>query len=102
MSNNSNSLLAFLVGAATGAALGILYAPDKGKNTRDKLSFRLDKYKDKLQELTDELIDGKKDTSSVAKTKGEKVIVEAKDKAEQLLNDVEGLIEQIQSKEKEA
>ncbi|MFB3057603.1 MAG: YtxH domain-containing protein, partial [Ignavibacteriaceae bacterium] len=36
MSKSTNTLLSFLLGAATGAILGILYAPDKGSNTRDK------------------------------------------------------------------
>ena len=37
-SNTGQTLIALLTGAAIGAGLGILYAPDKGSKTRDKLS----------------------------------------------------------------
>lgn len=38
MSNNTgNTLLAILTGAAIGAGIGILFAPDKGSKTRGKI-----------------------------------------------------------------
>jgi gas vesicle protein len=98
MSNSSKSLLAFLMGAATGAIIGLLYAPEKGTHTREKLSFMLDKYKNELEDLIQELVKTKTSTESVAKSEGQKVIKNAKDKAEKLLEDVDDLIGQIKSK----
>ncbi|UXP33809.1 YtxH domain-containing protein [Reichenbachiella agarivorans] len=99
MSNNSNSLFAFIIGAATGAVLGVLYAPDKGENTRDKLSYQLDKYRKKLDVAIQEFIDGKELTDNHAKTEGQKIVKDAKEKAERLLDDVNGLISQIKGEE---
>jgi gas vesicle protein len=101
MSNKSNAFLAFLLGAATGAILGILYAPDKGSNTRDKLTYRLDKYKKTLEDMLEDLINGKDDLpKSKAKSEGEKVINDAKEKAEKLLQDVDNLIGHIRNENK--
>lgn len=99
MSKRSNSTLAFLFGAAAGAILGILYAPDKGSSTRDKLSFLVDKYKNELEEIIENLIEREEGTSTVAKEKGKKVISDAKDKAEKLLKDVDDLIGQIKGED---
>lgn len=95
MSKSSNSLIAFLIGAGVGAAVGVLFAPDAGSNTRDRLSFKLSKYKKELEELIDDLVDGKEMHLNEAKTEGKRVISEAKNKAENLLSDVNKLIDQI-------
>ncbi|MBP6236352.1 MAG: YtxH domain-containing protein [Saprospiraceae bacterium] len=39
-----NVLLGVLAGAATGAAIGVLFAPDKGKSTRKKIMEKGDNY----------------------------------------------------------
>ncbi|GAA0877697.1 hypothetical protein GCM10009119_06650 [Algoriphagus jejuensis] len=95
MSKSSNTLFAFALGAGVGAALGILFAPDTGANTRDRLTFKLSKYKKELEELIEELVEGKELHLNEAKTEGKRVITEAKNKAENLLNDVNKLIDQI-------
>lgn len=99
MSKTSDNLFSFLAGAAAGAILGILYAPDKGTNTREKLAFRLEKYKQRLEELLEEIVEGDVEPAlSNARSEGEKVIQDAKEKAERLLEDVDDLIGQIKEK----
>ncbi|MDF7820666.1 YtxH domain-containing protein [Runella sp. MFBS21] len=95
MSNSSRTLVAFLAGVATGAAIGVLYAPEKGEITRDKLSYRLSKYREQLQGLISDLLEGKDLPESLAKTEGQKVVTDAREKAERLLEDVDRLMAQI-------
>jgi gas vesicle protein len=98
MNKKSDAFFAFVAGVVAGAALGILFAPDKGSNTRDKLSFQLDKYRHKLKEIIDQLMEEHEHPSSVARAEGQKIINDAKLKAESLLADVDNLIDQIKSK----
>lgn len=74
-SNNTGKLIgAVLIGAAIGGALGILFAPDKGSETRRKIS-------DKGQDLTDAMKD--KFKSFVDEVKRE--VGTAKDKAMEMM-----------------
>jgi len=49
-------VLGVLAGVAIGAALGILFAPDKGSETRKKLSRKGEDAIDDLNEKFDELL----------------------------------------------
>lgn len=48
-SQSENSLLALLAGAAIGVGLGILFAPDKGSKTREKLKEGFGDFKDEAK-----------------------------------------------------
>lgn len=99
MSSRGSSFFAFLFGIVTGGILGILFAPDKGSNTRDKLTYRLDKYKSRLEDIVEDLMEGaEKAENNEARSEGEKIVKDAKVKAEKLLDDVNGLINQIKKK----
>ena len=48
--NTGKVLLSVLAGAAIGASLGILFAPDKGSSTRKKISVKKDEYVEELED----------------------------------------------------
>ena len=55
MTSTEKMILGLGVGLAIGAALGILFAPDKGKETRKKISDGFDQYRDKVVDAIDSL-----------------------------------------------
>ncbi|RKD18215.1 hypothetical protein BCY91_15525 [Pelobium manganitolerans] len=73
MKDNSRTLIALLAGVAAGAALGLLFAPEKGADTRDKLSESLKNLGDSIRERAASEIDNLSDFK-------DKVVSKIKDK----------------------
>lgn len=50
---NGKAVLAVLAGVAAGAAMGMLFAPDKGSDTRQKISKKSEDLADALNDKID-------------------------------------------------
>ena len=57
MKSSGKVLTALLTGLAAGTVLGVLFAPEKGSETRDKLNESLADLGDALRERAEEQID---------------------------------------------
>ena len=62
MKDLSKVLLSFIVGALAGAAVGLLLAPDKGKNTRKKIKDSINDLSAKAKDTIDDLSEKAKNT----------------------------------------
>lgn len=97
MSSRTTSFyLGLLSGLAIGTVSALLYAPDKGKNTRNKITYRFNSYVDDLGELLEKL-KKEKETISEAKQKGILVVEEVQQRTKDLKNEVDELLARIQN-----
>ena len=82
MSRTSRDLTFLLTGIATGAIIGLLYAPEEGKITRDKLSYRLSKYREQLEQLLSDLMNSADLPENLSRNEGQRVVNDAREKAD--------------------
>lgn len=95
--SNSNFFIGLITGALAGSVIALLYAPDKGRNTRDKISYKLNTYIDDLGDLVDKIKEESL-TISDAKKEGDLVVEEAQKRAEELISEAEELLKNIGDK----
>ena len=101
MSNDSKLLVGLILGAAAGVAIGILIAPNSGKETRENLKQKTSDLKDELEariEAIDKssLNDIKKsfdDIKEVASDEYENIALQVKE----LENDIEGRVKKLKT-----
>lgn len=81
-------LLGVLAGVAAGAILGILFAPDKGTNTRKKILSKGEDYADGLKEKFDEMVGNITKKSENIRQEGKEIVSKGKVKYEEMKNEV--------------
>ena len=82
MTENTKTAIALLAGLAAGAALGLLFAPEKGSDTRDKLADSLKDLGDSIREKAAEEIDNLSDLK-------ERIVKNIRTKVKEVESDLE-------------
>ncbi len=99
MANSGSTFLALLTGAAIGAGLGMLYAPDSGEETRRKLGENARRTQDDLnrryKETSSNLSEKAKKAKLDFEDRLEDTLSSASYKADEILSSLEAKLEEL-------
>lgn len=99
MANKGTTFFALLTGAAIGAGLGMLYAPESGENTRRKLGENARRTQDNLNKQYKETSSSLSQKARKAKldfeSKLEDTLSSASTKADEILEGLETKLEEL-------
>lgn len=105
MSKTSNSIAAFLSGAAIGAGVALLYAPEKGEVTRKRIGEKADKAKDSAKDQWLKTSSNLSESTQKAKNdfgnKLDDVLSSASYKADDIIYSLEKRLAELRKKNKE-
>lgn len=88
MNTTAKVIAATLAGVATGLALGILFAPDKGSETRKKISEGYNDLSETLKDKIADLVSTAKQEFSNAKGKAEHAAKKMSEKASDIASNI--------------
>ena len=104
MSDNTNTLLGIIAGSAIGAALGILFAPEKGEITRRRLVDQAAATRDTLQEgavdLRDKVADQISAKSETLEAKMNGIVSDVSYKTEDVITTLETKLAELKARNK--
>jgi gas vesicle protein len=90
------SLWGFAIGGAVGFSLGLLLAPDEGRQVRQRLAYLFERWSGQVASVMEGLLD--ESAPSVARQKADAVVADARQQAEQLLSEAEALMNEARSR----
>lgn len=86
--NAGKMILSIAAGVAAGAVIGILLAPDKGTETRRKISERSNEYADNLKTKFNDFIENMLDKFDTVKSEVENIANKGMHKAEEIKSEM--------------
>lgn len=87
---SSNVLLGIVGGLAAGAVLGVLFAPDKGTNTRKKIAKKSSDLKDNLTDSFNDFVSNVEDKYKDLASKASGLMEEGTDNLERINKKING------------
>ena len=87
----------FLVGGASGFALGLLLAPNEGRQLRRRVAYLLDRWAADLSGLLDRL-ESEEAGSNVSRQRADALVADAREQAARLLDEADALIADARSR----